>query len=197
MTKTRKNKRRAEAKAAKKKKALTQHIDVDGRPISKKRARQDAERETLDLGDTVLVGLHCEADGSLYLVDEERKVVYDAARDIYGRLVSRGRWDAAARELVSARTGERVRLGAAPAARAPAPAAPAPAPAAPARAPAPAPIVARERAGPRMSKAARRAEKKVEKKVAVEVAAVAEAEAEVVAAQKVRNMKPKKKRRRY
>ena len=157
-------KKRAAIKELKKKRR-DRAVDKDGRPLSKKRARQEEDEPDEPEEPDELVGLQS-ADGAFYLVDAAAERVYDSARDVYDRLVAAGRWDASARELVRSSDGARVPLGSAPAA------APLPAPApAPTAQPVAAEPVSRERAGPRLSKAARRREKKETK--AAEAAAAA------------------------
>ena len=174
-----------------KKKQRERRVDKDGRPVSKKRARVEDDEDACDPvepdEETELVGL--EGEGRFYLVDADRRVVYESERDVFDRLVEAGAWDPARRELVRS-DGSRLTLGSeardASAASAPAPAAPAEVA-----------VVARARAGPRLSKAARKQEKKA--KVA-EVDAKAKAdEAADAAAKREREkakQRPKKKRRR-
>ncbi|KAH8051007.1 hypothetical protein JL722_11043 [Aureococcus anophagefferens] len=87
-------KRRAAIKELKKKRR-DRAVDKDGRPLSKKRARQEEDEPDEPDEPDELVGLQS-AEGAFYLVDAAAERVYDSARDVYDRLVAAGRWDASA-----------------------------------------------------------------------------------------------------
>ncbi|KAH8074164.1 hypothetical protein JL720_10719 [Aureococcus anophagefferens] len=93
-------KRRAAIKELKKKRR-DRAVDKDGRPLSKKRARQEEDEPDEPDEPDELVGLQS-AEGAFYLVDAAAERVYDSARDVYDRLVAAGRWDASARSSARA-----------------------------------------------------------------------------------------------